>query len=869
MNFDRQKEFKLHTLFTKTISNNDNVLRIKGLANTCSQDRNGDIIPIETWTESALKNYIKNPIVLAYHDHKRPIGKVIKHSITEEGIEIVAEISDTDKDIVRLIKDGVLKSFSIGFYILDAKPKSNDDGWVITQLELHEISVVSIPANQDSIFSVSKSFGPDKKGLKEFKKSFGKISKDNTHKDYLGDKSNVVNIKAKCPECDDNKIIDVECRSCGSFEFTNMIHMGEVVEDFYKCSDCGLNIPWTNCSKHWTPVFIASDKFKYVPVNGGDGSIQIDKKDNKTVNRDSIVKTTPDEDSDVQSEKKFWGKKLIIAAWSFEIVAAFIGLMIAWAQGFETYIAYQEQNNGVFPISKFFDIFIAALPFIMVAGVELLKIPFAYLVYINTNKVVRIVFSIVLVGVTFITFETLFTGFERQFNNTTAKVQILKNQMEYASIELIQKKKEISQLKNVNVNDIYQTYIDNREKAQNEYFGDVAILKKRLDQNINLDPDNVQLHLTIEQLQRDINQFKSDRGEEVEVFEKNIVSQRDSIINTKMKKEENLEDLIKKEKSLQQSLFIRKNQLGLFSGLSQDIQDYQAKIIFTRDEISKVSKLVDKYTTRIQIINDKLTKGVLKIRNQFSEKIDSISKHITKLKSDDINGKKGVRKVLIDSINVEISKREQKYLNDLEKIDEWRITQEQGLKTKKNLISSMDAHTISLKERINDLSNRINEAVVNTQVYRIAQNYFGKEKAVDITKEEVTFIATIWFGSLAGIVSSMGIFLAMGGFILIHHKDEEKENNNENIFSKSILLLLNALKNKIIKPQIIEKIIKEEVPVEVIKEVPVDRVVIKEVEKIVIKEVEVEKIVIKEVPIIKRITKYLTRYTNDPNLLES
>jgi len=762
MNFDHKKEFKLHTLFTKTIFDDGNVLRIKGLVNTSSQDRNGDIIPIETWTESALGNYLKNPIVLAFHDHKRPIGKVIEHSITDEGIEIVAEISDTDKDFVKLIKDGVLKSFSIGFYILGAKPKSNeDDGWIITQLELHEISVVSVPANQDSIFSVSKSFGSDKKGLEEFEKSFNKISKNNGHEN-------------------------------------------------------------------------SSDK-----------------------------------DYDVKAEKKFWGKKLIIAAWSFEVVAAFIGLMIAWAQGFETYIAYQEQNNGVFPTSKFFDIFIAALPFIMVAGVELLKIPFAYLVYINTNKVVRVVFSIVLVGVTFITFETLFTGFERQFNNTTAKVQILKNQIEYASIELIQKNKEINQLKNISTNDIYQTYSDNREKAQKEYFGDVAILKKRLDQNISLDPDNIQLHLTIEQLQRDIDQLKSDRGEEIKAFEKNIISQRDDVINTKNKKDEYLENLVKKEKALQQSLFIRKEQLGLFSGLSQEVQEYQSRIVFTRDEIPKVRKLVDKYTTSIQIINDKLTKGVLKIRNQFSEKIDSISRHITKLKSDDIEGRKGIQKVLIDSINIEISKREQKYLNNLEKIDEWKITQEQGLKTKKNLISSMIAHSISLKERINDLSNRVNEAVVNTQVYRIAQSYFGKEKAVDITKEQVTFIATIWFGSLAGVVSSMGIFLAMGGFILIHHKERKKENNNDGIFSKSILLLLNALKNKVIKPQIIEKIIKIEVPVEIIKEVPVDRIVFKDRE--VIKRVEVEKIVTKEVevPIFKRVTKYLTRYTNDPNLLES
>jgi len=769
MNFDYKKKFELHTFFTKTISDDD-VLRIRGLANTCSQDRHGDVIPIETWTDSALENYLKNPIVLAYHDHQKPIGKVVEHNITNEGLEIVVEISKAAKEIADLIRDGVLKAFSIGFYILDAEPKLNgEDGWVITQLELHEISVVSVPANQDSIFCVSKAFGTDKEGLKEFKKSFGETLKDSN-----------------------------------TFESS----------------------------------------------------------------------------SDDKAEKKFWGKKLILAAWAFEIVAAFIGLMIAWAQGFETYIAYQEQNNGVFPISKFFDIFIAALPFIMVAGVELLKIPFAYLVYINKNKAVRVVFSIVLIGVTFITFETLFTGFERQFNNTTAKVQILKNRATHVEIELVQKRNEIKYLKETNVNDIYKIYVSKREKAEKEYFSDVSVFKKRLSYIMDPNPNNV-LNLRLERLAQDINQLKSDRNEEINVFKKNIIIQKNSIFITKKKKEEILESLIKKEKILQNKISMEKDRLGWFSGLSQDIEGYQSRLIFTREEISGVNKLMDEYTTHIHIIDDKLTKGVQKIRNRFREKIDPIIIKITKLEDDFERKKSSAREELVNSINKDIKKREKKYLNDLLIIDTWKIKQEENLKIKENFIRSLEAHIVSLKETINDLSNRINEAVVNTQVYRIAQSYFGRERAVDVTKDEVTFIATIWFGSLAGIVSSVGIFLAMGGFILIHHKDDERNKGGESIFSKSILLTLNALKNRIIKPKVIEKVIEREVPIEIIKEIPVDRVVIKEIVKEIpvdrvvineiVKEVPVEKIVYKykEVPIIKRVAKVFTRYTNNPDLLKS
>jgi hypothetical protein len=516
----------------------------------------------------------------------------------------------------------------------------------------------------------------------------------------------------------------------------------------------------------------------------------------------------------------------------------------------------------------------------MVAGVELLKIPFAYLVYINKNKAVRVVFSIVLIGVTFITFETLFTGFERQFNNTTAKVQILKNRATHVEIELVQKRNEIKYLKETNVNDIYKIYVSKREKAEKEYFSDVSVFKKRLSYIMDPNPNNV-LNLRLERLAQDINQLKSDRNEEINVFKKNIIIQKNSIFITKKKKEEILESLIKKEKILQNKISMEKDRLGWFSGLSQDIEGYQSRLIFTREEISGVNKLMDEYTTHIHIIDDKLTKGVQKIRNRFREKIDPIIIKITKLEDDFERKKSSAREELVNSINKDIKKREKKYLNDLLIIDTWKIKQEENLKIKENFIRSLEAHIVSLKETINDLSNRINEAVVNTQVYRIAQSYFGRERAVDVTKDEVTFIATIWFGSLAGIVSSVGIFLAMGGFILIHHKDDERNKGGESIFSKSILLTLNALKNRIIKPKVIEKVIEREVPIEIIKEIPVDRVVIKEIVKEIpvdrvvineiVKEVPVEKIVYKykEVPIIKRVAKVFTRYTNNPDLLKS
>ncbi|MBT5662756.1 MAG: hypothetical protein HOJ05_03555, partial [Alphaproteobacteria bacterium] len=87
-------------------------------------------------------------------------------------------------------------------------------------------------------------------------------------------------------------------------------------------------------------------------------------------------------------EKISSGKKLYIFAWVIEIIAAFIGVMIAWSMGFQTY-QYYITENGQFPMIHLFDLVLAGLPFLMVASVELLKIPFCKLIYLNKSFKIR------------------------------------------------------------------------------------------------------------------------------------------------------------------------------------------------------------------------------------------------------------------------------------------------------------------------------------------------------------------------------------------------------------------------------------------------------------------------------------------------
>jgi HK97 family phage prohead protease len=111
-------------------------LIIEGYANTVTKDRAGDVIPKDTWNKAgALNNFAKNPIILAYHDHSKPIGKATDYFVDDMGLNIKAQISKGAGDVYHLIKDGVLSTFSVGFYIKDAEYLSKTDTYMITELE--------------------------------------------------------------------------------------------------------------------------------------------------------------------------------------------------------------------------------------------------------------------------------------------------------------------------------------------------------------------------------------------------------------------------------------------------------------------------------------------------------------------------------------------------------------------------------------------------------------------------------------------------------------------------------------------------------------------------------------------------------------
>ena len=134
----------------------ENYIYIEGMASTTDKDRDGEIVAISGMDISAYK---KNPIVLFGHDHNQPIGKVLEIEKKDNGLWVKAAISKAAEKVVTLIQQGILKTFSIGFRVLDYSWSDSLESWILEKSELFEVSTVAVPANSGAIFEQVKSYG--------------------------------------------------------------------------------------------------------------------------------------------------------------------------------------------------------------------------------------------------------------------------------------------------------------------------------------------------------------------------------------------------------------------------------------------------------------------------------------------------------------------------------------------------------------------------------------------------------------------------------------------------------------------------------------------------------------------------------------
>jgi hypothetical protein len=550
-------------------------------------------------------------------------------------------------------------------------------------------------------------------------------------------------------------------------------------------------------------------------------------------------------------EKISSGKKLYKFAWVIEIIAAFIGVMIAWSMGFQTY-QYYVTENGSFPLINLFDLVLAGLPFLMVASVELLKIPFCKLIYLNKSFKIRFLFSIVLVLVTFITFETLITGFERQFANISIQVSTPQKKLNTINQKISFREDQVSELKLKTDDSISDEVTIRRLEAEASRDSAIQALEAQKDQY--LASGNQVLLDKKANLENQIERERARRDEKIKQTEKNFVavSEEEQLRQAEARKgnDRQIEIYEQNIKRLEKNLEIQKVEKDLIKFLGGQVGQWEKDIKKYRVLIEKL--LIENTKVGLGSANN-LNIEITRINNEVELRIDDFYEQINEIDLKLAQNNKYRNEIA--RIDQKIIRRQEQYNKEIDKIDAFRDEQTKDLGDKNDRIDAIEEELVPLKEEQSALFIEITEAYEQTQIYRIAKSWYGLEDGVMISEEQISFVAKVWFGSLAGIVSTMGIFLAFGSFIFMYSGIEFKElkERKPGPLRRALINMMESRKKRYDNP---EKIVK------VTKEVPV--------EKIVKETVEVEKVVYKEVPkeIVRKEVIHVPIYTNDTDLLK-
>ena len=566
------------------------------------------------------------------------------------------------------------------------------------------------------------------------------------------------------------------------------------------------------------------------------------------------------------------GKFLIRMAWAIEILVAFIGLcigiiIIRGAQGATE--AADLMTRGI----SLNDLTIGMI-FIIVAVVELTKIPLATAVYYSVRLFWKIVFLIALILVNVSTFETIITGFER-INRERTKV-VDKLIVEYNTV-----KTKIENLsENARVNDLdidIQKLVDQRTIINNQ-INAIILTDQNLIQDIKEGGSNQD---RVNQLTEEINiineNIKELRKQNNELPEKKkstgLFGLGSNSAEIKRIQDENNKqiDELKREKNLKEeerrslTEASNKNNEGRINTIEKGTE---AKLKPLNDELKIISSKIKKLEER----QAKLNISEEEKDKQLTELEDKKLKLITQI--DEIAPDNQVFRVAtwlkgwfvvdynkeIEKINLQIFELEQ------QKVDS--ITEKNWF-DKFLLIfnKNSDLDNVTIDKQISRLQNQILDF---EKKMKRDENNIEESVYADLPRGAITAAFWLWFGVLGFIISVTGTMLAFASLVLLDPRLHVIR-NKKTAYWKGVSLRLSkffVLLNKFIWGRIKRfrdpnvKIIEKEVEVEKIVEKIVEKPVVEE--KIVIKEVEVPK----EIETIRKEMVYVPLPTDDEELLK-
>lgn len=562
--------------------------------------------------------------------------------------------------------------------------------------------------------------------------------------------------------------------------------------------------------------------------------------------------------NEVSFERKKISKHLLKFAWTIEIFAVAIGLAIAIMQGLTSFKEIHETNDSV-GFGSWANILIAVLPFVMVAIVELTKIPFVQAFYKSKLLRWKIIFGTSLLFIAFITFESAMNGFERNYSAMMYNIDKYKKELTGVEEIVAEQENQRTRLEKLTADQIESTYItglkqisaerDEAAKIINQRIADIrgsveSEVTRNLEQNIA--EQRAQKATRRSDLANELQRLSDEHNASIQSLSEDLRIQRENLnrqLNFEMRELEQIRQ--QGQKDISDASFLTENNVR--KRVQDEVANKEQKINEIRDKLNNLTiankelAANESYQKKVADVRRTHNDSIRLIDNQISRLTTELQRSLGQRQSDvtvQLKTHEDELQKLFDTFTIQQQELEQRRANDLARLD-----------GNTEQVQKLTAEIQALKVKRLELRDIINQRVGDNQIYRMAQWFYDKESAADLQRSQVASIAVIWFGSLAALIAFTGIILALASCAI----DDPKNSHDNTKHRNSIAKFWRSMRSYFVyRRRRYKDPIIHEVPRDVIKEVPVDRVV----------KVEVP------VEVIKKEVVHVPFYTNDKSLIE-
>lgn len=468
----------------------------------------------------------------------------------------------------------------------------------------------------------------------------------------------------------------------------------------------------------------------------------------------------------------YYSTFLIRLAWTVEVIAVCIGFMISILVSVS---AFRSSTDSIGFLDSSSSILIAGLPFLLIAVVELCKIPLVFTFMNVRSRYWRSVFLFFVLFLCLITFETMLNGFERNFSNLNRAIDNRNNEVVNidSQISLLEKRRDYAQ-----------------KFTEEELLAEVDLKIEMLNQALNKNVRRVNASETNQlsmierdfepQLEADISQlmvlrdnYYTDWNSEKELIEERFTTMLvENVSGSRDERSRLLSELniLKEEMRIAMddaSFFTRSAVEKKYRQLIREKEQQLGRITtgyLGGGALEKQSLMENQLRQQIEFVNSKYARRVNDVNDRIDAKKQTIIERFAENKKveGDVTAKANAERRRYYSA----SNREKTGVED------YLQTKKSELEIITAAVFEFDQEVFILQNQQRILKNENSQLINQNQVYRLAMYIYGKNSVDEVNKRMLGVVAILWFGSLALIASVTGVMLALASFYLRRFAEE-------------------------------------------------------------------------------------------------